>query len=169
MKPSPTTRTNQYTLFKDKLPRGQSYPINRTLLDSQLNRCGVKPINILSMSGADETSWCILAVDYCGLENHQAPTFDVRLSAVPSNMKHRYEQAIMELYFPKLHAWKQKLDMLSQTQLYHSKSLYLYYDSGAFDVSEDKRTKAPKQGMPADWFKIKTRMKRNSRHNSNKR
>jgi hypothetical protein len=96
----------EYGFDKQKLPRGFSYPLKRSILDAALTEAGITRVHCvyywLGHSGD-----IILRADYCGEANHAwaAGQASITLCAVPSEERRETESALLHQALPQLCTW----------------------------------------------------------------
>ena len=97
-----------YAFDKQKLPRGLSFPLNRSVLDAAMIRAQIARVHCvyywLRQSGD-----IVLRADYCGETNQAraAGQASITLYAVPSGERRETESAIIHQALPQLCTWLQ--------------------------------------------------------------
>jgi hypothetical protein len=97
-----------YAFDKHKVPRGFSFPLNRSVLDAALSEARITRVHCVyywSRHSGD----IVLRADYCGEANHAwaAGQASITLYAVPAAERRETESALIQHALPQLCTWLQ--------------------------------------------------------------
>jgi hypothetical protein len=130
-----------YTFFgKPKLPRGQSYPLKRSLLDDFLRRERIASVTGVWFCGNTTHDSGVLSANYYGSRRDSGrPTLDLRVHSVPSSLRSAIEKLIVSTALPALAHWIRSFDdpSLLQSQLNHCI---------CFEIQSDPAVSSSEQG-----------------------
>ncbi|MFN7930212.1 MAG: hypothetical protein U0Y68_20265 [Blastocatellia bacterium] len=125
----------EYSFSKDKIPKGYSYPLKRSVLDGQLDETNLTKIANVYYCFSHNSDDLILRGRYFG-EAHKgwagAGLSSIWLWAVPVQNRKDIETLLIENALPKLIAWLQKAE--SEGNVWRAKSRHLDFRQRATEL-----------------------------------
>lgn len=116
----------EYSFSKNKIPKGYSYPLKRSVLDGQINEASLTQIYNVYYCFNLNSEDLVLRGNYFG-EAHKgwagAGLSSIWLWAVPSNKRKDIETILIQEALPKLIAWLQKAER--EGNVWRSKSRHI--------------------------------------------
>ena len=101
-----------YAFDKQRLPRGFSFPLKRSILDSALTTAHITRIHCVYY-WLQQASDIVLRADYCGEANRAwaAGQASITLYAVPARERSHTESVLIAQALPQLCTWLQTAEM----------------------------------------------------------
>ena len=112
----------EYYSSKDKLPKGLSYPLKRSILDPALDAAGVARLGAVyykRKAWRQEPGDVVLRATYCGEGNRgwfAAGTSSIYVFAVPSDLRRQIEDALLAGALQLVASWLRDLERAGNTR-----------------------------------------------------
>jgi len=118
----------EYSFSKSKLPKGESYPLKRSLLDSALQQAGIKNVAIVSYlrnQRVDE----VMRVDFLGEHTKTAVSGNASLTvySVPKEQRAITESVLSHEGLETIVKWLQKVETAGNTWRFADHHLVLEF------------------------------------------
>jgi hypothetical protein len=130
----------EYDFSKDRLPKGRSYPLKRSVLDAALKEVGVSDIHfvsyvrgILNRSGTRQT---VMQAHFYGEGGGWfAPgRSSISVHSVPSEERLAIEGELLAQGLPRIICWLQELKESGNTRRGVDQHFLVYWDSGTLVI-----------------------------------
>jgi hypothetical protein len=131
----------EYTSSKDKLPKGLSYPLKKSLLDPALEAVGLqqlRSVSYLRKAWRTEPGKLVLRAVYCGESNRgwfAAGTSSVYVFSVPSPSRKLIEGLLVAEALPLVASWLHDLEDAGNTRRGDSHQFEVKYVDGKLALS----------------------------------
>ena len=129
----------EYPFFKAKLPRGFSYPLKRSVLDSFLDEAHLTQLSGVSFQYSSDGRPFLLLASFFG-EAHkgfaEAGLCSLTLYSVPSAQKKLIEDAMTDSVLPRLVDWLRLIDQKGNAWRAKSRHLEFRNNDGAITYRE---------------------------------
>jgi hypothetical protein len=125
----------EYAFDKHKLPRGFSFPLNRSVLDAALTQARIAHVYCvyywLRQSGD-----IVLRADYCGETNRAwaAGQASITLYAVPSLERRETEAVLIHQALPQLCTWLQTAEQAKNVWRGNNHAIVFHFEHGSLIV-----------------------------------
>jgi hypothetical protein len=129
----------EYGLSKRKLPKGYSYPLKRSVLDSFLESANLRKLDTVTYSFYAHRDNIIIRADYFG-EAHKGwagvGLSSIVLQAVPSAERKEVENVLIEKVLPELCSWLRSAEEEGNAWRAWSRHLFYRHSNGHLFKSE---------------------------------
>jgi len=128
----------QYALTKDRLPKGFSFPLKRSVLDGALRAAGLPNELHHVYYARPQQPGLMLRIDYCGEDRKgwfAAGKSSLWLFAVPSDKRKQAEIALVTHGLPNLTGWLDKIRAAGNSIRGPDQTFELWYRSEAIQIA----------------------------------
>lgn len=126
-----------YPFSKDKIGRGRSYPLRRSLLDQAFFESDLTQIHYVRYIHGGQPTTTIIDSEFCG-ETHRgsagAGFWWIRVWSIASTERQQIEKLMVEIVLPRLMAWLKEIEQAGNVRRATSRCFRADYVDGGIRI-----------------------------------